>query len=200
MKPAAPNLFRKAFVSLLQAVLICLSFSSGAWADNVTYTYDALNRLIRAEYEGSTIIEYTYDAAGNRTSQLVGSIVPTPVVVNNFVTFAPVTSSFSTTANTSGCPAGFVGKFSFNARLSDKSSSPALSNLLVKVTALSNGNLLQNADGGPAGVGATLTVPKTGGFADALLGPGQFVDVPFAICLKTRTAFSFFVDVLGVTQ
>ena len=200
MKPLEPNLFQKRFLSLLQAVLICFCVSSVVWAENVTYTYDVLNRLTRAEYEGSTVIEYTYDAAGNRTSQLVRSIVPTPVVVNNFVTFAPVTSSFSTTANTSGCPAGFVGKFSFNARLADKSNSPALSNLLVKVTALSNGNLLQNADGGPAGVGATLTVPKTGGFADALLGPGQFVDVPFVICLKTRTAFSFFVDVLGVTQ
>ena len=55
-------------------------------------------------------------------------------------------------------------------------------------------------NGGPAGVGATLTVPKTGGFADALLSPGQFVDVPFVICLKTRTAFSFFVDVMGVTK
>jgi len=115
-------------------------------------------------------------------------------------TFAPISSTFKTTSNTSGCPAGFVGKFGFNARLTDKNTSPPLSNLLVKVTALSNGNLLQNADGGPAGVGATLTVPKTGGFADAMLSPGQFVDVPFVICLKTRTAFSFFVDVMGVQR
>jgi len=98
------------------------------------------------------------------------------------------------------CSAGFVGKFSFNARLSGKNSSPSLTKLLAKVTTLSNGNLLQNADGGPAGVGATLTVPKAGNFSDGLLSPNEFVDVPFVICLKTRTAFSFFVDVLGLTR
>lgn len=42
-----------------------------AWADNVSYTYDTLNRLIRAEYEDGTVIEYSYDAAGNRLSQII---------------------------------------------------------------------------------------------------------------------------------
>lgn len=42
-----------------------------AWAGNVSYTYDDLNRLIRAEYDDGTVIEYTYDAAGNRLSQVV---------------------------------------------------------------------------------------------------------------------------------
>jgi YD repeat-containing protein len=40
-------------------------------AGNVSYTYDALNRLTGATYGDGTVIEYRYDAAGNRISQLV---------------------------------------------------------------------------------------------------------------------------------
>jgi hypothetical protein len=136
----------------------------------------------------------TFVSAG----QFTGTMTPIVPAANNLVTFAPINSTFQTTANTSGCPAGFVGKFSFNARLTDKKSSPALSRLLVKVTTLTNGNLLQNADGGPAGVGATLTVANGGGFADGALNPGEFVDVPFIICLQQNKAFSFLVDVFGI--
>lgn len=135
------------------------------------------------------------------TTELADRILPWPPAgVNDLATFVPITSSFRATSNTSGCPAGFVGKFSFNARLADKNTSPPLSDLMAKVTTLTNGNLLQNADGGPAGVGATLTVPKAGNFSDGLLSPNEFVDVPFTICLKQMKAFSFFVDVLGLTQ
>jgi len=51
--------------------LAFLLFSLGtppAFAATVHYTYDELNRLTRVEYEDGTIIEYGYDAAGNRTS------------------------------------------------------------------------------------------------------------------------------------
>ena len=79
-------------------------------------------------------------------------------------------------------------------------SSSSLSDLVVAVTTLTNGNLLQNADGGPAGVGARLTVPPEDGFADGLLSPGEFVDLGFPICLRERRAFDFFVDVFGVVD
>jgi hypothetical protein len=72
--------------------------------------------------------------------------------------------------------------------------------MLAKVTTLTNGNLLQNADNGPGGVGATLTITRTGDFSDAQLSPGQFVDVPFIICLRDERQFSFFVNVLGVVD
>jgi YD repeat-containing protein len=42
-----------------------------ALAGNVSYTYDALNRLTRAAYEDGTVVEYRYDAAGNRTRHVV---------------------------------------------------------------------------------------------------------------------------------
>ena len=90
-----------------------------------------------------------------------------------------------------------MGKFNFQARLRNESSSPALSNLLARVTTLTEGNLLQNADGGPAGVGAALTVPKIGDFFNGTLIPGAVVDVPFSICLKNTEPFSLFVNLLG---
>ncbi|HEY1722250.1 MAG TPA: RHS repeat domain-containing protein [Magnetospirillaceae bacterium] len=38
---------------------------------SVTYTYDALGRIISATYDTGVIITYTYDANGNRLSQVV---------------------------------------------------------------------------------------------------------------------------------
>ena len=116
------------------------------------------------------------------------------------MTFTPLPSTFTTTADPAGCPAGFAGKFHFAARLTAKSSSPSLTDLRVQVQTLTNGNLLQNADGGPGGAGATLTVPQADAFADGILSPEESVDVPFVVCLQQRSPFRFFVDVLGERQ
>jgi hypothetical protein len=123
-----------------------------------------------------------------------------PPVVNSLVTFVPLTSTYQTTSETTGCPGGFGGIFRFTARLTAKASSPALTDLRVQVQTLTNGNLLQNADGGPGGVGATVTVPQADAFADGLLSPDEAVDVPFVVCLQQRSPFRFFVDVLGESQ
>jgi hypothetical protein len=45
-----------------------------------------------------------------------------------------------------------VGKFGFMARLTDQSTSPALSDLTIKVQELTNGNVLQNADAAPGDI------------------------------------------------
>jgi len=118
-------------------------------------------------------------------------------IVNDLVTLVPVPSTYRTTADPTGCPSGFVGTFSFDAWLTNKTNSPPLSDLAMQVKTLTNGNLLQNADGGNGGVGSTLTVLKQHGYADGTLSRNEFVDVHFNICLKARTPFSFFVDVLG---
>jgi len=120
-------------------------------------------------------------------------------IVNDRMTFEPIESTFNTTTNASGCPSGFVSVFSFDARLTNISDS-AVSDLVVQVKTLTNGNLLQNSDGGPAGIGALLTVPQKDGFADGLLSPGEVVDVPFVICLQEVEPFTFFVDVRGTVQ
>ena len=48
--------------------LLMLVFCSLASAATVTYTYDNLNRLNKVDYGNGAVIEYTYDAAGNRLS------------------------------------------------------------------------------------------------------------------------------------
>ena len=120
-------------------------------------------------------------------------------LVNDKVSFEPLASTFQITSDTTGCPAGFTGIFSFTARLTN-SSENLLTNLVVDVTTLTNDNLLQNADGGPAGVGARLTVPRQDGFSDGVLHPEDFVDVPFIICLKEQLPFTFLVDVFGRSE
>ncbi|HWP93164.1 MAG TPA: Ig-like domain-containing protein [Thermodesulfobacteriota bacterium] len=122
-----------------------------------------------------------------------------PQIVNDLVTFNPIKSTFRTTSDTSGCPSGFVGKFSFESRLTNISDS-SLSDLTVQVAELTNENLLQNANGGPDGVGAILTVPSVSAYSDGILSPEESVDVPFVICLKNKNPFRFFVDVLGIVQ
>lgn len=39
------------------------------YAEQVNHSYDDLNRLIKSDYGNGNVIDYTYDAAGNRTSQ-----------------------------------------------------------------------------------------------------------------------------------
>jgi hypothetical protein len=129
----------------------------------------------------------------------VGAPPLQPVVVNDLVTFEPIPSSFAFTPDPTGCPTEFIGTFSFDARLSNISER-SLTDLVVVVTTLTNGNLLQNADGGPGGVGARLTVPRQDGFADGRLTPDEFVDVPFIICLTTQEPFRLVVDVLGEAE
>lgn len=54
-------------------------------------------------------------------------------------------------------------------------------------------NVLENADGGPGGVGSTIT-PDVG---DELLSPGESTTVTFVIDLRTRQPFLFLVSVRG---
>jgi len=115
-------------------------------------------------------------------------------VVNDLVSFEPIASSFTTTSDTSGCPSGFSGKFGFDAKLTNVSGS-VFTSIVTQAGTLTGNNLLQNADTGAGGVGSRVTVPKKDGFADGLLSSGEFVDVPFVICLKQTERFEFSVNV-----
>lgn len=119
-------------------------------------------------------------------------------IVNGLVTFDPIQSTYQTTSDTTGCPPGFVGKFSFDAKLINMGSSPPLSKLAVQVNHLTNGNLLHNADGGHGGEGSIMTIPLTDAYADGVLSAGEHINVHFIICLKENKSFRFLVDVLGV--
>ena len=51
--------------------LVLLATADSVTAGSVSYEYDALGRLERIVYDDGTVIEYVYDAAGNRTSRVV---------------------------------------------------------------------------------------------------------------------------------
>ncbi|HKR61038.1 MAG TPA: choice-of-anchor Q domain-containing protein [Pyrinomonadaceae bacterium] len=76
----------------------------GPTTDSITYTYDSLNRLQRAEYASGSAINYTYDAAGNRTAlQTVGiGVSANTVVGNNVVTRGLGVTAKFTTVTTAG--------------------------------------------------------------------------------------------------
>jgi YD repeat-containing protein len=44
-------------------------FAAATRAEAITYTYDELNRLTRVDYDNGSVVEYTYDKAGNITLQ-----------------------------------------------------------------------------------------------------------------------------------
>lgn len=51
--------------------LAALTVAAPAATASVTYQYDALGRIRVATYDNGVVITYSYDAAGNRTSQVV---------------------------------------------------------------------------------------------------------------------------------
>jgi YD repeat-containing protein len=59
------SLFRRVMVALFMLI------SATAWAGSASYTYDTLGRLTQVKYSNGVVIQYTYDAAGNRTTQVI---------------------------------------------------------------------------------------------------------------------------------
>jgi large repetitive protein len=57
-------------------IIVLILASVMADAGSVTYTYDGLNRLTRAQYEDGTVIQYTYDGAGNQTALYLNATPP----------------------------------------------------------------------------------------------------------------------------
>ena len=57
--------------SVLLVSVVLLAAAGPTTAGSVSYEYDALGRLERIVYDDGTVIEFTYDAAGNRTSRVV---------------------------------------------------------------------------------------------------------------------------------
>jgi hypothetical protein len=121
-----------------------------------------------------------------------------PPVVNSQVSFVAQSTTFSTTTDTTGCPGGVVGKFFFQATLTNLAGNPPLAALKDEVVELTNSNQVLTADGGAAGVGSMQTLPQVGNFSDGELEAGGTVQVPFVICLQNLNPFRFTVNVLGL--
>ena len=135
-------------------------------------------------------------AVANLASDNVSILINKIQVVNDLVTFKPDPSTFEFIVDTAGCPSGFVGKFVFDAALSNICEN-VLGNLLVEVFELTNDNLLLT-DIGLIEQGERFAVQKNDNYADGLLSPDEFVNVPFTVCLKEKKPFRLFVDVSGI--
>src|SRR5947209_20576698 len=57
-------------VWLTASLLFALALCPQAFANSVSYAYDSLNRLTRVDYGNGAVIDYTYDAAGNRLTRV----------------------------------------------------------------------------------------------------------------------------------
>jgi hypothetical protein len=150
------------------------------------------------DFNGDGRLDLATANAGASTVSILLNNTP-EIVVNDLVTFEPFPDTFTFTPDPAGCPRGFVGTFRFEARLTNVSEH-TLSTLIVVVTRITNFNLLHNADDGPGGTGARLTVPHAEDFTDGVLSPGEFIDVLFRLCLTARRPFRFEVAVLGAAE
>lgn len=69
-------------------VILLLAFNAMLIvAQNINYNYDSLSRVTQVIYPDSSIINYTYDAAGNRMSKIVTQSTITFACPQDIVTF-----------------------------------------------------------------------------------------------------------------
>ena len=116
------------------------------------------------------------------------------VVVNDIVSEAK--EKRITSYSPDPVPDGPAGTFTITATFTNTSNDPTpIFNPFFKVTKLTGGNLLLNADGGSGGVVATLT-PDVG--EDGVLSPGESFTADFEIGLQKKEKFTFLVDLFGV--
>lgn len=77
-------------------------------------------------------------------------------------------------------------------------SGQSLEGVYFIVTQLGNSGVLLNADGGPSGVGARLTVPAASLGPGGIWQPGTVLQQVFEIGLQTPGNFAFYVDAYGL--
>jgi YD repeat-containing protein len=94
------SLVRRGLLGVLSAILLV----SAALAAGVVYEYDAAGRLKKATYDDGTVVNYTLDAPGNRTSVATttagDSQAPSAPGVPSFTAIAVTTATANWTAAT----------------------------------------------------------------------------------------------------
>jgi hypothetical protein len=119
-------------------------------------------------------------------------------VVNSELSGIPDPDTFA--FDSTPVPDGPAGTFSFTAEFCNVGSTP-LTQLKSVTTVLTGGNVLLNRDSDtPLGVGAALTFPANGGYADLLLTGGECVAVDYVIGLAIRAPFEFVVNIVGIME
>lgn len=62
---------RQKLLTIIFSVMISWPYLAIAASDSMTYTYDAQGRLKTVTYQNGTVITYSYDIEGNRTSVVI---------------------------------------------------------------------------------------------------------------------------------
>ncbi len=112
--------------------------------------------------------------------------------VNNLVALGNMSTAFDPIP----VPGGPAGTFRATARFTN-TSNQVIVNPFVEVVELTGGNLLLNADGGPGGVGARLTLASN---SSTSFQPGASGAFQFVIGLHRQEPFTFLVNMLGEPQ
>lgn len=147
------------------------------------------------------------DGVANGIIDHMGGLASPPSQeVNSFVAFEILEGSETFQSEDSPCRIGvdfdsgvsgsYAGIKSYTALL-ENISQETLSDLIVRVESMTNGNGLLNADMAPSGQGASLTVAPAQEYTDGQLGPGESVDVPLRFCVREDTPFTLEVNING---
>jgi YD repeat-containing protein len=67
---------RHSLLSILTILLLLFTSVIASYGESATYVYDELNRLIQIRYEDGTVINYSYDQAGNRIAESIADVTP----------------------------------------------------------------------------------------------------------------------------
>jgi len=168
-----------------------------------TLTHEAIREILRMSAE-DLVGPFSEDTPGrddffgygrvNLQNALLRVSSPLEELNDKFSPLGPgdVATAFSMTP----CGGAAAGTFTITATFTN-TSADSLSNLVVAVNTLTGGNVLCNANGGPGGAGATLTIPLQGDLADGQLSPGESFVVELPVGLQSFNPFTFLVDVLG---
>jgi len=177
------------FKILFLITIFSLFISIPTFPETVQYTYDNLNRITKAEYSDGTVIEYSYDAAGNRMNEEVvlgthaitasagsnGIISPSGVVTldhgaDQKFTITPNTGCHVADVNVDGSSVGPVLTYTFTNVTADHTieatfEADTFPDISVTPTSHDFGSL----DVGSSSPAQTFTVNNTGD-ADLLVG------------------------------
>ena len=69
-----PSITQRSLAIILTIIALLLASVSVPHAGMVTFVYDDLNRLSQVVYDDGRVIEYTYDAAGNRETRTLQGV------------------------------------------------------------------------------------------------------------------------------
>ena len=67
---------RRTLFLVLTIIVFLFTSVIASYGESATYVYDELNRLIQIRYGGGTVINYSYDQAGNRIAETIPDTTP----------------------------------------------------------------------------------------------------------------------------